>query len=224
MKQYLNEVHPTWIPFLSSLVYKEPLATYLAHGLYNLSHSPSKMDIFRVFKMPMREIKMVVLGISPNPYPRYANGLAYAGTTEKPSIDLLKLYGYMGEDLTGNITLSHLEEQGIFLLNTTLTTSDVTENLDKIVWKDFADKTLSYISRMKPCVWVIPNKEHEPYIKNIYNPIFIDSYGLSELKDVPMDPLVNYVVWDRKEESDPIEISQKIQFLMKEKYNTKINW
>lgn len=57
----IPNIHESWQP-VTSLLYQEPLTTLNREILPNISHQPSKENIFNVFQMPVNSIRVVILG------------------------------------------------------------------------------------------------------------------------------------------------------------------
>lgn len=80
----LEQVHESWHP-LMYMLHKEPLKTLNEKILPEISFQPAKENIFSVFKMPLENIKVVLLGQDPYPTPGVAIGRAFA-VSEKTKI------------------------------------------------------------------------------------------------------------------------------------------
>ena len=119
-------IHPDW-DFIKGLLNTEPLLTLKNEILPNVKYYPAKENIFKVFEMPLSSIKVVVLGMDPYFTPHDAIGRAFAVsqvTRIPPSLrNIQKEINDEGfvTDIDNWKTLEHLEEQGVFLLNTALT-------------------------------------------------------------------------------------------------------
>ena len=86
---------------------------------------PAPTQIFRVFKLPLEKIKVVILGQDPYHTPGVADGLAFSVQTAKlaPSLrNILKeVKSDIGQTIIQNGDLTPWLEQGVFLLNNVLT-------------------------------------------------------------------------------------------------------
>ena len=86
---------------------------------------PAPTQIFRVFKLPLEKIKVVILGQDPYHTPGVADGLAFSVQTTKlaPSLrNILKeVQTDLGQTIIQNGDLTPWLEQGVFLLNNVLT-------------------------------------------------------------------------------------------------------
>ena len=86
---------------------------------------PTPTQIFRVFKLPLEKIKVVILGQDPYHTPGVADGLAFSVQINKlaPSLrNILKeVQADLGQTIIQNGDLTPWLEQGVFLLNNVLT-------------------------------------------------------------------------------------------------------
>ena len=139
-------------PYFTELV-KELNSEYENEVCY-----PSKERIFKAFNLcPFNNVKVVILGQDPYYKKEQAMGLSFSvpeGIKLPPS--LRKIYKEIGEDLcksmpkSGNLT--RWAEQGVLLLNTTLTVRDAKPNSHKkLKWQNFTDAAIKALNK---------NREH----------------------------------------------------------------
>ena len=202
-----NNVHESWVPLLHSLAYKEPLVSFL-NSLNEISYQPEYKKIFKVFEMPVEDIKLVILGQEPYPRPGDAIGTAYA-VSEKSVMPVIlrniekELYKTEGirimnddNDIVDQSwkTLNHWTEQGVFLLNTALTVETANAGSHLKYWKEFTDMIISFISHENPCVWMLWGSQALTYTAKIKNPLLVKGYDRNTIEDIPIDPELNYVI------------------------------
>ena len=236
-----KNVHESWIPLLHSLAYKEPLVSFLTN-LSTMSFQPDISQIFRVFEMPVQDIKVVILGKEPYPMPRVANGLAYAAQegSNTPKV-LLKIDEEMSSQGVNMLelgiedfqTLGHLEEQGVFLLNTALTVMTGNAGSHAKYWREFTETVVSFISSENPCVWMLWGSDPLSYNIKISNSLLVKEYDRETIEEIPIDSQLNYVIpgshpaasfFEDKEgdfSNDGFYITNKI---LKKKSLTQIIW
>jgi uracil-DNA glycosylase len=88
---------------------------------------PAPDNIFRAFKTPLKDVKVLIVGQDPYPDPRYPVGLSFSVKPEVRPIpqSLQNIYQEIVADVGGqtptNGDLSNWAEQGVMLLNRTLT-------------------------------------------------------------------------------------------------------
>ncbi len=120
--------------------------------------------IFNAFdKTPVANVKVVILGQDPYHGPGQAHGLCFsvpAGIAPPPS--LINIFKELHEDTgmpipqTGNLV--HWAEQGVFLLNASLTVrAGEPMSHAKIGWAEFTDTVIRKISEIKKkcCVFIV---------------------------------------------------------------------
>lgn len=112
--------------------------------------------IFNAFNTtPFDKVKVVILGQDPYHGPGQAHGLCFSvqkGIPPPPSlINIFKeLHDDIGIDIPGHGNLTHWAEQGIFLLNASLTVrAGEPMSHAKIGWAQFTDTTIKKISDEK---------------------------------------------------------------------------
>ena len=154
-----SELFEKWLPKLTEILKR----------IYNNNRTNLKLDnvkvkiypeidnIFRVFRMSIDEIKIVLLGQDPYHGSKQANGLAFAvnrGTQIPPSLrNIFKQLQFEFPDRNYNFTHGDLtrwqNEEGIFLLNTSLTVIEGKPNSHSILWEEFTNDVISYIYRKR---------------------------------------------------------------------------
>lgn len=107
------------------------LRSFLKNEYNNCTVYPPMEEIFNAFKItPLSKVKAVILGQDPYYHQGQAMGLSFSvkeGIKLPPS--LVNIYREISNDLDQEINISsgnltHWAEQGVFLLNTTLTVRD----------------------------------------------------------------------------------------------------
>lgn len=205
-----KNVDESWIPLLHSLAYKEPLIQFLT-SLRDISFQPDIEQIFRVFEMPVKDIKMVLLGSDPYPTPRTSTGYAYAVDKE---VEMPRMLAEVHAEIHGEYknnpeelsesfltlednqwkTLDHWRDQGVFLLNSALTVETGAAGSHIKYWKEFTEAVVSYISEQKPCIWMLLGKHALSHVGKIKNPLIVRGYDKETIKEIPVDPLINYII------------------------------
>ncbi len=191
-----KHVDESWIPFLHSLAYEKPMQDFLKE-ISGKSFQPRFEEIFRVFKMPLKDIKCVIMGREPYPYPRAAVGLAHAVSEESLAPQVLQL---IKEECGSSMpmkewkTLSHWEGQGVFLLNASLTCETSVANSHQKHWESFIEKVVSYISAEKPCVWLLWGNYTNMFLKRIKGFLLVTGYDDKTIQEIPVDNRLNYVL------------------------------
>ena len=124
---------------------------------------PDKFDIFNALHfMPYKDVKVVILGQDPYHGPNQAHGLSFSvnpGVKIPPS--LLNIYKELKSDLgcyiPNNVYLKKWADQGVLLLNTSLTVRAGEANSHKnIGWEIFTDKIISLVNEKEdPVVFLL---------------------------------------------------------------------
>ena len=88
---------------------------------------PAPENIFRAFQTPLSDVKVLIVGQDPYPDPKYPMGLSFSVNPDVRPVpqSLRNIYKEIVDDIGGDIPengdLSYLAEQGVMLLNRTLT-------------------------------------------------------------------------------------------------------
>lgn len=114
---------------------------------------PPKELVFKVFDLPLQDIKVVILGQDPYHNPGQACGLSFSVNDGVPlPKSLINIYKELYDDLgitpakTGN--LEKWFKQGIFLLNSILTVEEYSPaSHSNVGWQDFTDYIIETISQ-----------------------------------------------------------------------------
>jgi len=117
---------------------------------------PAGKDIFSAFEhCPLNKLKVVILGQDPYHGPNQSHGLSFsvrAGVPFPPS--LLNIFKEikldLGKDMPPNGDLTRWADQGVFLLNATLTVrAHEAGSHQKKGWEEFTDEVIRVISDRK---------------------------------------------------------------------------
>lgn len=199
----------SWDP-IRGLLSQEPLSLLPRQVLPNISYQPKKENIFRVFSMPVNNVRVIILGMDPYPTPGNAIGRAFAvSENTKVPASLRIIYkeiedeGLINRRLGSNLfninnpkwkTLEHWSDQGVFLLNTALTVETGKAGSHLHYWENFTKRVISFISIEQPCIWVMWGRKAQSFIPNIRNPYPVKGYDRETIKNIPADPDLNYVL------------------------------
>ena len=138
---------------------------------------PKKDDIFNAFKIPYKDVKVVILGQDPYHGEGEAHGYAFS-CLKKPIPPSLKniykeLYSDLGieKDMT-NGDLTPWANQGVMLLNAGLTVEKDKPNSHKdLGWNKFTDAVISKLNeREDPIVFILWGNFAREKAKLINNP------------------------------------------------------
>lgn len=146
---------------------------------------PPKHQVFRAFEVtPPDKVKVVILGQDPYPTHGYANGLAFAINPDMfhevpPS--LLYIFQSLDRDYgpfwKTDTSLLSWAQQGVLLLNTALTVEHGKAGSHSLLWREFTEYVISFISNKKSNIvfmlWGSDACSFEAFIKNKDNHLII---------------------------------------------------
>lgn len=147
---------------------------------------PQLKDVFKAFHLcSFRSLRLVILGQDPYPN-KMATGLAFANppdTTEEnysPSLEILREsiidFTLPHKTITFSPSLEKLEEQGVLLLNSSLTCLTGQPSSHSLLWRPFIKNILQQLSRKATgIVYLLMGssaQSFEPYIDQKFNYVF----------------------------------------------------
>ena len=189
-------IHSSWSPILGELNL-EPMLKLNYEILPNSVYYPNKEQIFRVFRKPLQDIKVVILGQDPYPTPGNANGLAFAvNENKKVPVSLNNIRKELADNYPLSLpfagdwqTLEHWEEQGVFLLNTALTVESGKAGSHLKYWESFINKVVWYIGSFHPTIWMLWGRKAQSFTKNIpKSKIFeVKNYSKETISEIPIN-------------------------------------
>ena len=159
---------------------------------------PSPELVFRVFRMPLDKIKVVILGQDPYPQPNQAIGLAFAVSKDCPIPASLRII--MEEVLISEFgkntdrTLQNWVNQGVFLLNTALTVQSGQAGSHSDYWIWFTRKVVEIISKEAKPVWLLWGSKAKTFGSYISNAIYRKDDNSLESISSEINDKMNFVL------------------------------
>jgi uracil-DNA glycosylase len=122
-------MHSSWKPYLQTEFakpYFQNLSNFLKDAYTNKTIYPPKKFVFSAFATDLNKIKVIILGQDPYHGPNQAHGLAFSvmeHVQPPPSLQNIfkEIQVDLGQPLPQNGNLQRWAEQGVLLLNNTLT-------------------------------------------------------------------------------------------------------
>jgi uracil-DNA glycosylase len=156
--------------------------------------APQSINTFRVFKeIPLKDIKCIFM--FQDPYFTFRDGLPIANgialdcsITKKLQPTLRQFYNGIEEELYGglslkwnmeNYDLSYLSEQGIMMLNASLTVEKDKAGSHKELWRPFTEYIIKKIVNKYNIPIVLLGKDAQEYESLITSDVFITSHPAS---------------------------------------------
>lgn len=169
-----------WDDILNEEIHKE----YFMKILYELDDLykrkdifPPQKQIFNAFKLPYKDVKVVILGQDPYHGVGEAHGFAFSTLSSKLPPSLKNIYKELNDDLGiekdyTNGDLTNWVKQGVLLLNTGLTVEKDKPNSHKnLGWHDFTDVVIQKLNEKdEPIVFILWGNNARAKKKYITNP------------------------------------------------------
>lgn len=203
MQKIPDVIHPSWHEHLQPLFNDEKMMIIKDKILPECNFYPSGPDIFKVFSMPLEDIRVVILG--QDPYPNGEGiGLAFAVNENTPipkSLNIIFkeiIQPNTSEEFVEKIkskdrTLSSWVNQGVFLLNTALTVEERNPNSHTGYWQWFTREVVRIIStqtKVKP-VWLLWGAKAQMFRAFIITPRVT---RIKEGLTIPKNDSYNYIL------------------------------
>jgi uracil-DNA glycosylase len=154
-----SNIHSSWLPIFNKYNFDLDKIYYKPDIVY-----PLRENIFKVFEMDVKDIRVLLLGQDPYHNPNQANGLSFSvndGIVIPPS--LRNIYKEIQQTFpernykfkTGNLERWFKEEK-IFLLNASLSVIHNKPASQMGLWSDFTNDVIKYISDQNDtCIFVL---------------------------------------------------------------------
>ena len=153
---FFEQLHPAWQAELSSW---EPELDRIENEFEGLQIVPNRNQVMRVFEKPVDHYRVLILGQDPYPNPEHACGLAFAveGEIIPASLRniLIELRADLGRGVVRDGDISRWQEQGVMLLNRSLTTLSGQSNQHFDYWQAFTKDVVRVLAESGPLVAVL---------------------------------------------------------------------
>lgn len=139
---------------------------------------PPAQDVLRAFTLtPLERVSVVIIGQDPYHQPGQANGLAFSvapGVKVPPSLQNIYkaiCHDYPQAEIPPHGDLSRWAEQGVLLLNTSLTVREAEAGSHaNLGWQQFTQAALSYLAEQQACAYLLWGKHAQnmalPIVRN----------------------------------------------------------
>lgn len=128
-----SRIDESWFPFFEkekNQPYYLKLESFVEHAYQNKIIFPPIESVFKVFSIPLNDIRCIILGQDPYPTRGHAMGYSFSVTKETSPLpkSLLSIRKEIQREFNKNQfehgDLTYLAQQGVFLLNTILTVEE----------------------------------------------------------------------------------------------------
>ena len=173
-------VHPSWLPALSPhQKLLSDIGNFLRTEVENgFAYHPASENIFAAFRIPLSEVRVLIMGQDPYPTPGHAVGLSFSVMKSVRPLpkSLNNIYQELHDDIgcARNVSgdLTAWSDQGVMLLNRVLTVrSGEAGSHRKIGWQVITDAAISALAeRNLPLVAVLWGNDAQsvrPLLQNV---------------------------------------------------------
>lgn len=168
-----DEINALWFSDLLTKINGEERNKYIVY--------PDKTQVFRAFETDINKIRVCIL--AQDPYSNdNSNGLAFATNKSQKPVSLQSIEKAIKEDLhyPDNYVLKndllHLVNQGVLLLNSSLTVRKGEPNSHAVYWEKFIQRIMETLNNLpEPIVFILMGAKaarFKKYIGNFYHTIY----------------------------------------------------
>lgn len=186
---FFEQMHASWQHQLAS--WQDHLAN-LDGQLANLDIVPERNRVMRVFEKPIEHYKVLILGQDPYPNPEHACGLAFASNAESVPASLRNILTELGDDLgvrvAKNLDISCWQEQGVMLLNRSLSTLSGESNQHADLWSAFTEDAVRVLAKRNSLVAVLWGRQAQQLA-----PVLSDSIVISSAHPSPLSSYRGFI-------------------------------
>jgi uracil-DNA glycosylase len=210
IEHFKEQFHESWLPIVTDIIESQEFLNVLTK-LQEGNYTPHASEMFKAFRMPVNEIKLIILGQDPYPQKGVATGLAF-GVSKfdnlSPSLEIMleelldTIEDFNEFSFFANIDLEYLERQGVLLLNSALTTKIGRPGTHKVWYPVIQDILL----KVPPTLVVKLGKEAQQFKTNGTSLEFphpaADTYGNrrlfrgSNIFNIINSHLINPIIWN----------------------------
>lgn len=209
MNQLPPTIHESWHEYLQPL-FDDPKMQMIKDTIVKKPYYPSADLVFRVFRMPISEIKIVIIGQDPYPQTGQAIGLAFAvpeNVGMPPTLNVIKNEIYTSKAKSAikyenNImvttietpwrTLQHWVDQGVFLLNSALTVEAKNSGSHLGIWLWFTRQIVDIVSKHHTSIWMLWGAKAQSFESYIDKKAHYSTAQPQKYLDLPLNN--NYIL------------------------------
>ena len=184
-----DKMHYSWHEYMQPLFDDVRFRDILSILVHNNKCPVNNEDVFRIFRMSLQDIRVVIVGQDVYPNPKYANGIAFA--IPKGIETISHSLHIIETELQNNYpdaildpTLTTWLKQGVFLFNRSLTCQIGNPNSHYGKWAWFTEEVVKIINRERNglhfALWGNSAKEVLPLIDVNKHYIYTASHPMSE--------------------------------------------
>jgi uracil-DNA glycosylase len=179
-ENFFPRIDSSWHDFFTQEIQKsyfQHLYAKLKTEYSNFTCFPKAKNIFRVFQLPIRKIKVVIIGQDPYHQPEQATGLAFSVPKNIPiPKSLINIFYELKNDLNVNNykhgDLTGWFHQGVFLINQSLSVRyNLANSHQNLGWSEFIKNVMIFLNKkLDPSAFVFWGKYAQQLCQWITNP------------------------------------------------------
>ena len=181
-------MHPSWDK-LNALLSQEPLTTLFTDILPKMYCLPKRP--LTLFEKPINMWKVVIVGTEPS-HCSLASNRAFLDRPE--ALKVIEQEIKRNELPNYKFNPNNWEDQGVLLLNTSLTVEVGRHFGHTSYWDYFISRAIQHLSTNNPCIWVFWGDKTQKFIPYIQNPYPVEKYTEETIDLIPTLYDKNYII------------------------------
>ncbi|MDR9444132.1 MAG: uracil-DNA glycosylase [Microbacteriaceae bacterium] len=180
---FFEQMHPTW---QQKLAHWSDELEKISERLAGVEIVPAQQKVMRVFEKPIDHHRVLIVGQDPYPNPEHACGLAFAveGEVSTPASlrnILTELRSDLGRSAVKKGDISAWQDQGVMLLNRSLSTLSGESNQHAEIWDGFTQDAVKVLADAGPLVAVLWGRQAQQLA-----PLLADATVISSAHPSPL--------------------------------------
>jgi uracil-DNA glycosylase len=180
---FFEQMHPSW---RQKLAHWSDELEKISERLAGVGIVPAHQKVMRVFEKPIDHHRVLIVGQDPYPNPDHACGLAFAveGEVSTPASlrnILTELRSDLGRSAVKKGDISAWQDQGVMLLNRSLSTLSGESNQHAEIWDGFTQDAVKVLAEAGPLVAVLWGRQAQQLA-----PLLADATVISSAHPSPL--------------------------------------
>jgi uracil-DNA glycosylase len=180
---FFEQMHPAW---QQKLAHWSDELEKISERLAGVEIVPAHQKVMRVFEKPIDHHRVLIVGQDPYPNPEHACGLAFAveGEVSTPASlrnILTELRSDLGRSAVKKGDISAWQDQGVMLLNRSLSTLSGESNQHAEIWDGFTQDAVKVLADAGPLVAVLWGRQAQQLA-----PLLADATVISSAHPSPL--------------------------------------
>ena len=183
-----SKMHKSWHPFIQKLFDDDRFKPIINIITNNINRCPRDNEsIFKIFRMSLFDIRVVIIGKYPYPNDNYNSGIAFGvpkGQDITHTLHVIQSELQNNYDVTLDSTLTSWLTQGVFLINRVLTCTTNKPAAHEQEWSWFTEEVIKIIATERTGLHFVfwGSKELVPLVNKQFHYIYQSEHPSCEIE------------------------------------------